>query len=287
MTILVETRGVELDMSLIEGRLQSFTPQTRQDAVRACQAAFARTCAAARYIDPGTTWRFWTYQNYFTIEVEAFHDAVVIHNVEITRPRDYDLGAFVIWYDNSLDFYRIPTGDGPRNHLADVRAREAATEATRVQLLPSLHPPAVNRQSTDRERATDRLAGSHQSWLHAFDTLAAKDAGGRTRGHGAGPANFAHLTSFHITRQQGSAARRRVHTCRDRVSGNPDDAVITEAEICAVIAALLIGTATRRIADRDARQPLLDHGMSSLMQSTRRKSSDATQPPIHGSPTLT
>lgn len=152
--MLVETRTIELDTSPIDGILQSFPPRTRWDAERACRAVYERTCQKVVFVDDGTTWRFLDFENYFTLEVEMFCDAVVIHDIEITLPRDATLGAFVVWYDGHRHHYRVPIGDGPANFLGDPGHREAACDLALTHLLLSLE----SRIETKTERRSDLIA---------------------------------------------------------------------------------------------------------------------------------
>jgi hypothetical protein len=298
MNTLVGTLGIQLDMSLVEGRLQSFTPRTRRDAIEACKAVFERTCAAAVYIDPGTTWRFLTYEGYFTIEAEAFHDCVVIHDIEIAKPRDYSLGAFVVWYDNSLDFHRIPASEGPVNHLADRRSREKAFDDALTHLLIRLcaqPSPPRDRSSApiirmgsfpgadDREACTlnriafdpiARLLGEeahHRGSSERILVMAALGDGERAALSARPESSLLQL----LHRDDASSRptpRCGAVTCRDLFGAGGWETPITATDIGVVIGALLFGTAAGRLVDPGVLRPRISRAMRTLMHSSRIKS---------------
>jgi len=299
MNTLVGTLGVQLDMSLVEGRLQSFTPQTRRDAIDACKAVFERTCAAAVYIDPGTTWRFLTYEGYFTIEAEAFHDCVVIHDIEIAKPRDYSLGAFVVWYDNSLDFHRIPASEGPVNHLADRRSHEKAFDDAFTHLLIRLcaQPPRSRDRSTAPIIRVDSFPGADDNRACASNQIAFDPIGrllGKEAHHRRSNERILIITAFGAGERAALSARpvssllqplhlhhassrptprRGAVTCRDLFGAGGRETPVTVTDIGIVIGALLFGTAAGRLVDPGVLRPRISHAIRTLMHGSRTKSS--------------
>lgn len=299
MNTLVGILGVQLDMSLVEGRLQSFTPRTRRDAIEACKAVFERTCAAAVYIDPGTTWRFLTCEGYFTIEAEAFHDCVVIHDIEIAKPRDYSLGAFVVWYDNSLDFHRIPASEGPINHIADWRSREKAFDDALTHLLIRLcvQPSRPRDPSTAPIIKMDSFPGADDNRVCASNQITFDPIGrllGEEAHHRRSNERILIMTAFGdrgraaLSAHPESSLRQLLHlhnassrptlgrgavACRDLFGAGGRETPVTERDIGIVIGALLFGTAAGRLVDPGVLRPRISHAIRTLMHGSRIKSS--------------
>lgn len=295
MPTLVETRGVELDTSPVDDRINSFPLKTRDDARRACDVVFERTCAKAAFVDPGTTWRFMDFEGYFTLEVEVFHDAIVIQDIEITQPRDWDLGCFVVWYDGYKHLFRVPIGDGPVNYLADTRTREAAFDGRLTHLLLRLFENTA--QTAHRRQLAsvefDHFFKSQGRLSNKLDRIVFEKIshslfvtdGTRSREEidlfmkslsmsdllqfrGDSDHSFLHLLESHLA-TTWPAALHPTLMCTElmRRTGNAR-AVLSDIDIGVIMGAILYGSVARRVSDASSLRHCIGAAMRSLAQGT-------------------